>query len=112
MNKYSVKIPRLSPGEEALATQIIQCGLLEPVRQYKFCPTRKWAADFAFPGRMILAEVDGGAFSRGRHTRGVGYTADCEKQNAATLAGWQVYRFTTEQVMSGYAVDVLRQALG
>lgn len=109
--RAGVKIPRLSPGEEALATHIIQCGLPEPVRQFKFDPKRKWAADFAFPDLKILAEVDGGAFSRGRHVRGSGFTLDCERQNAATLAGWRVYRFTTEQVMSGYAVNILRQAM-
>ena len=30
----------------------------------------------------------------GRHHREQGHSDDCEKHNAATLMGWQVYRYT------------------
>jgi very-short-patch-repair endonuclease len=38
--------------------------------------------------------------------------ADCTKYNSAVLRGWRVLRFTTEQVVSGYAIDTVLQALG
>jgi very-short-patch-repair endonuclease len=63
-------------------------------REYKFCDTRCWRADFAYlPGKLLI-EIEGGTWGGGRHTRGKGYQADCEKYNHATLAGWRVIRFT------------------
>ena len=46
----------------------------------------------------------------GRHSRGTGFAADCDKYNTATLLGWQVYRFTTEQVASGEAIKLVLAA--
>ena len=54
---------------------------------------------------MILVEVEGGIWSGGRHTRGKGYLGDMEKYNAATVMGYQVLRFSTEQVKSGLAIQ-------
>jgi len=61
--------------------------------EFKFHHTRKWRADFAIPSKMILIEIDGGAFSGGRHTRGMGFVNDIEKLNAAALLGYRVLRF-------------------
>jgi len=72
-------------------------------REYKFHPTRKWRFDFAFPPFMIAAEIEGGIFSGGRHTRGTGYQADCEKYNEAAALGWRVFRFTPEMLKNGTA---------
>lgn len=63
-------------------------------KEVRFCPTRKWRFDFADSSAMVAVEVDGGTWSGGRHTSGVGFDGDCEKINAATLAGWRVFRFT------------------
>lgn len=86
--------------------------LPEPVREYRFAPDRRWRFDFAWPAPIMLAvEVEGGVWSGGRHTRGAGYTADMEKYNRASVLGWRVLRFTTEQVKRGEAVAALRGAL-
>ena len=61
--------------------------------EFKFHPERKWKADFAIPSRMLLIEIDGGAFSAGRHTRGMGFINDMEKLNAAACLGYRVLRF-------------------
>lgn len=63
------------------------------LREYKFHPTRKWQIDFAIPSLKIAVEIEGGEWSRGRHTRGQGFIDDCEKYNAAALLGWEVLRF-------------------
>lgn len=56
-------------------------------------------------GTKILIEVEGGVWSGGRHTRGKGYIGDMEKYNSASMMGFTVLRFCTEQVMSGIAIQ-------
>lgn len=70
----------------------------QPAREYEFSRTRKWRFDFAWPESLVAVEIDGGAFSRGRHTRGGGFEKDCEKLNAAALDGWRVFRFTPQML--------------
>ena len=72
-----------------------------PKFEHRFDPERRWRFDFAWPEYFIAVEVDGGAWTRGRHTRGKGFIADCEKLNAAVLAGWKVLRFTPQQIERG-----------
>lgn len=69
----------------------------EWVSEYRFHPTRKWRFDFAHPEKMIGIEIEGGVFSKGRHTRGMGYIKDCEKYNSAIILGWRVLRYTPQQ---------------
>lgn len=67
----------------------------EPETQYRFHPVRRWKFDRAWPDAMVAVELEGGIFTRGRHTRGKGFHNDCDKYNAAQLAGWVVLRYTT-----------------
>ena len=62
--------------------------------QHRFHPVRRWRLDFAVPELRLAIEIEGGIFSRGRHSRGAGYAADCEKHNALTLLGWSLLRYT------------------
>lgn len=82
-----------------------------PIREYKFHPTRRWRFDFAWPAYMLAVELEGGIWSRGRHTRAQGFIADCEKYNAATELGWSVLRFTKEHLKDLSAVEVTRRCL-
>ena len=69
-----------------------------PFCEYKFCKDRRWRFDFCWADRnnMVAVEIEGGVFMRrGGHTSGIGYTKNCEKYNAATIAGWSVLRYTT-----------------
>jgi len=79
--------------------------------EFRFAPPRLWRFDFAWPDRKLAFEIEGGTFSRGRHTRGLGYEADCEKYAIALLLGWRVLRFTSKQITSGWAFDVLQATL-
>jgi len=81
-------------------------------QEYQFHPKRKWRADFHLVGKKILVEVEGGIWSGGRHTRGKGYIGDMEKYNAAVMMGYQVIRFSTEQVKSGLAVQQIEKMVG
>lgn len=97
--------------EWTLAHQIEAEGLPEPEREYKFHPKRKWRADFCWPDHRLIVEVEGGTRSGGRHTRPIGFEGDCEKQNAAELAGWTYLRFTGNMVIDGRAVTTIKEAL-
>lgn len=91
----------------------IQCRLAalpEPTTEYRFCD-RRWRFDYAWPNAKLALEVEGGVFVAGRHSRGVGMLADMEKYNAATLAGWRVFRVTPKQVADGSALTLIEQAI-
>lgn len=81
-------------------------------QEFYFHPDRKWRADFHLIGKKILVEVEGGIWSGGRHTRGKGYIGDIEKYNAATMMGYQVIRFSTDQVKSGHAIQQIEKMVG
>lgn len=81
-------------------------------QEFEFHPKRKWRADFHLIDKKILVEVEGGIWSGGRHTRGKGYLGDMEKYNAATMMGFQVIRFSTEQVKSGLAIQQIEKMVG
>ena len=99
-----------SYGEMVLATQIHLAVLPTPETEYVFHKTRKWRLDFAWPAQRIAAEVEGGTWAQGRHTRGRGFAEDCKKYNEATLDGWRVFRFPTFQVEDGTAIRMLEAA--
>jgi very-short-patch-repair endonuclease len=82
------------------------------VREYRFDIQRRWRFDFAWPSQKLAVEIEGGVWSRGRHTRGAGYVADLEKYNAATLLGWQVLRYDVTLIESGLALHQVGRALG
>jgi very-short-patch-repair endonuclease len=81
-------------------------------QEFEFHPKRKWRADFHLVGKKILVEVEGAIWSGGRHTRGKGYIGDMEKYNAATMMGFQVIRFSTDQVKSGHAIQQIEKMVG
>jgi hypothetical protein len=67
-------------------------------REYVFHPSRKWRFDFAIPVIRFAIELEGGAWTEGRHTRGIGFLSDCEKYNAAAALDWRVFRLPTNLV--------------
>jgi very-short-patch-repair endonuclease len=92
--------------------QIHVSSLPEPVAEYQFARPRRWRFDLAWPDRRLAVEVEGGTWANGRHTRPAGYEADCEKCNAAALAGWRVLRVTGAMVKDGRALAAVVEALG
>jgi very-short-patch-repair endonuclease len=96
---------------DTLAWHLRAAGLPEPVRELRFHASRRWRFDLAYPDRMVAIEVDGATWTGGRHTRGAGYEADCEKVNEAILAGWTVLRFTSGMVDDGRALATVERVL-
>lgn len=89
--------------EDTLAEALVMVGLPRPEREYRFAPPRRWRADIAYPERKVLIEVDGGIFTKGRHTRPQGFINDIEKRNEAQAMGYIVW------VVPGH-VDMLEAA--
>jgi len=79
--------------------------------EHRFHPTRRWRFDFSWPSRMIAAEIEGGTWSGGRHTRGSGYEKDCEKYNEAVRLGWSVLRFTGKMVKDGSGILLIKEMI-
>jgi hypothetical protein len=70
---------------------------------------REWRFDVAAPVQRIAIEIEGGVWTRGRHTRGKGYIEDMEKYNRAVVLGWRLLRYTPDQFKRGdYVLDVRR----
>jgi very-short-patch-repair endonuclease len=102
-----------TPNEfEAKLARELKALKIDFEQEFKFHPGRKWRADFHLIDKRILVEVEGGIWSNGRHTRGKGYIGDMEKYNAATMLGYQVIRFSTEQVKSGVAIGQILKLIG
>ncbi len=102
-------IKRKSEIEETLALHIRAAKLPAPTREFRFHPTRKWRFDFAWPELRFAVETEGGTFSNGRHTRGLGFDMDCTKYSEAMILGWDVYRCSGGMVRKGMAIDFLKR---
>lgn len=101
----------VSDAEEAFVFQVKALGLIWPEREYRFAPPRRWRFDLAWPELKLAVEVEGGTFVSGRHSRGKGYEADCEKYAEALIAGWRVLRVTPHMIEDGRAVGFLERLL-
>jgi very-short-patch-repair endonuclease len=82
-----------------------------PDAEFIFHPVRKWRFDFAWPRFKIALEVEGGAWTGGRHTRGKGFIEDMEKYNQAALLGWTVYRCTPTDLLKVKTIELIKKAL-
>lgn len=104
------KIKKLNAGEETLALQL-KAYKVNFEREYRFCPERRWRADFYLPDYNLLVEVEGAIWTGGRHTRPKGFLADIEKYNTAQSLGFKILRVTPQAVKSGEAIKEIRQFL-
>jgi very-short-patch-repair endonuclease len=98
-------------GAAVLAQQLAWAHHTGWVRELRFHPVRKWRFDLAHPGVQLAVEVEGGVWRGGRHTRGTGFSSDCEKYAEALILGWSVLRVTTDQVKSGQALQWIERAI-
>lgn len=82
--------------------------------ELKECGLKDWRFDFALPEKKIAIELEGGTWTNGRHTRGAGFAADCEKYNAAARFGWRLFRLTTDMIENDplkHLEPIIREAL-
>lgn len=86
-------------------------GIEPPEAEYRFHETRKWRFDFAFPRHKVAVEIEGGVWTKGRHTRGSGFVKDMEKYNEATRLGWRILRFTPSDLGKTSTFETIKQTL-
>ncbi len=91
--------------------RIERAGLPIPVREHYFARPRRWRFDFAYLPEMVALEVEGGTWTKGRHTTGKGFDGDCRKYGEAVARGWKVLRCTRDMVEDGAMIELLRRAL-
>jgi hypothetical protein len=108
--KSDRRTERIDAVSDPLESILRAAGLPAPVREHCFAPPRRWRFDYAWPRRRIALEIEGGTWAGGRHVRGRGYEADCEKYSEAALRGWRVLRVTPAMLRDGRALAVLQRA--
>lgn len=101
----------MSQLEDTLLLHIVAAKLPRPEREFAFAKPRRWRFDLCWPDRMLAAEVEGGSWIQGRHSRGAGMRNDCGKYNEAVLRGWRLLRVTADMVRDGSALEVIERAL-
>jgi very-short-patch-repair endonuclease len=95
-------------------TQIKLAGLPKPEPEFKFHPTRKWRADWAWPEEKLIVEMEGGIFGSSRRGQKAGWHQsisgmldDMDKYNQMALLGYRLLRFTPQQMDDGPAVRTI-----
>lgn len=83
----------------------------ECVKEYAFHQKRRWRFDYAIPEYRIAIEVEGGVWTKGRHTRAKGFLGDMDKYNTAAVMGWTLVRTTPTKLMTKQTFDYIKQAL-
>ena len=76
-------------------------------REVRFHKERKWRFDFLLDSGVAI-EIDG--YHNGRH--GAGWGAGNDKRNAATMMGYRLLVFSTQDVLKGRAKDFIKLHLG
>ena len=118
MKRKPSKRKEFNAGVELFVIHMAELGLFLR-REYRFHPERQWLFDFILDcgkstilgGRefKLAFEIEGGIWVGGRHTRGKGYQEDLWKYAHATIDGWQIFRFSTEDVLNGTAKEFVRR---
>lgn len=105
------------PGIPAPVTQFSEIppwlDYLHEVRKKAKPRSRPWRADFCWPAQRIVLEVQGGAFSGGRHTRGVGFSTDMQKSLLLQSSGWLFLALTADMISQkdGHWILQVRKAV-
>lgn len=89
----------------------LSSGLPYSQTEFRFHPDRKWRFDFAWPGKLVALEVQGGIFIQGRHSRGAALLKEWEKLNAAAGLGWRILYCQPKDLTTSALVETLRTAL-
>lgn len=101
-----------SEPEDAFLWQVTHCSdLPKPERGLKLVAGRSWAFDFTWEKQNIVVEIEGGIWRRhrGGHSSPTGIMRDMAKYNAATRLGYRVFRFTSDQVKNGEALEFIKE---
>ena len=77
------------------------------LQEYKFHPTRRWRIDWWHESGVAI-ELEGGIWSRGRHTSGKGFLGDMEKYNALAERGVLLFRVPSHQITAQWLTPIIQ----
>lgn len=82
--------------QKAIFKPVIQSLGCEVQEEFKFCPIRKFRADWKVSkgDKCCLVEYEGLMSLKSRHITKTGFSKDCEKYNLAAIMGYKVLRYT------------------
>lgn len=86
-------------------------GLPLPTAEYQFHPTRKWRFDYYLERdtTKVALELEGGIYTRGRHTRPSGFLGDMDKYNAAAEMGILLVRAKSTPLPQAATIETLKK---
>jgi hypothetical protein len=112
MPKAAKRVGKLKASDGVLFLAACKAhGLPRPYAEFRFHLVRRWLFDWAWTFEKVALEIEGGAWTQGRHTRGKGFTDDITKYNEAVILGWKIIRCTPQDVTTGKVFAWLRRAL-
>jgi hypothetical protein len=77
------------------------------VSEYKFAEGRRFRFDFYHPSGIAI-ELEGGVWTRGRHTRPSGFLNDMEKYNLASSKGILVFRIPSHDISIKWLCPIIK----
>jgi len=85
-------------------------GGVELKKEYKFAEGRRFRFDYYvdFSTSAIAIELEGGVWSRGRHTRPTGFLNDMEKYNLAASMGILVFRVPSHDISTKWIYPIIK----
>lgn len=89
-------------------------GIPAPFYEFKFHAERKWRFDLAWvlrPKYLLAIEVQGGIWSKGRHTQGAAMLREWEKLNAAAVLGWRILYCQPDDLCRSAMVLTIKRAM-
>jgi very-short-patch-repair endonuclease len=99
----------LTPQQRYFIQACVTFGLPKPVVEYRFHPKRMWRIDYYFHEARVAVEVEGGIWTKGRHTRGAGFAGDIEKYNEMTCHGIRLLRTTPDGLLTSKTLNYIKR---
>jgi len=76
-------------------------------REHKFAEGRRFRFDY-YHIEGVAIELEGGVWSRGRHTRPTGFLNDMEKYNLAASMGILVFRVPSHDISTKWLSPIIK----
>lgn len=76
-------------------------------KEHKFAEGRRFRFDY-YHIEGIAVELEGGVWSRGRHTRPTGFLNDMEKYNLAASMGILVFRVPSHDISTKWLSPIMK----
>ena len=76
------------------------------IKEYKFAEGRRFRFDY-YHVEGVAIELEGGVWTRGRHTRPSGFLNDMEKYNLAASMGILVFRIPSHDISTKWISPIV-----